>query len=440
MNRDSVAIAVHQVSKCYRVYGSQRERIASALWPSRRTRSGDVWALRDVSFEVRRGEALAVIGRNGSGKSTLLEIIAGTVTPTAGAVEVRGKVAALLELGSGFNPEYTGRENVILNGLLLGLSRDEMLARFDQIAAFADLGDVLDRPVKTYSSGMVMRLAFSVQVVLEPEILIVDEALSVGDFFFQQKCATRIRQLREQGVTLIFVSHDMGLVRNVCRQAVFLKTGMLQYCGNVVEACRMYFASDRIAGAGLPTAGKPAGIHDAGLERSEEQNKVQAYLREAIWSPPPGESAEAGQAAILGVCILDAREAQCETFRIGDIVKVRVIYRVTGAEPIHVSLRLTDRLGRLITNVGSPTKGVAPPVAPAGSIVVCDLDLGLDVEAGNYGLKVHLSVDGAEPRGRTHVCESPVLGPITVNWDYERDIPPHFGMVGLPCNVSFRNI
>ncbi len=224
---NDVAISAHGVSKRYRVFDNQRSRLLHALRPGHGAGMQEIWALRDVDLEVRRGEAVAVIGRNGGGKSTLLQILTGTLVPTAGEVRVNGRVSALLELGSGFNPEFTGRDNVILNGLLLGLDRSEILRRFDEIAAFADIGDALDRPVKTYSSGMIMRLAFAVQVLTDPEILIIDEALSVGDFFFQQKCFGYIRSLSENGVTLLFVSHDMGTVRNLCERAIYLKNGQV---------------------------------------------------------------------------------------------------------------------------------------------------------------------------------------------------------------------
>ncbi|MCS7352481.1 MAG: ABC transporter ATP-binding protein, partial [Thermoflexus sp.] len=178
--------------------------------------------MRNVSFEVRRGETVGIIGRNGSGKSTLLQIIAGTLAPTEGEVQVKGRVAALLELGSGFNPEFTGRENVYLNGAILGLSREEIDARFDDIAAFADIGEFIDQPVKVYSSGMYARLAFAVAVSLDPDILIVDEILAVGDLALQQRCATRLRQLRDNGLTLLYVSHSPDAIKSICQKALLL--------------------------------------------------------------------------------------------------------------------------------------------------------------------------------------------------------------------------
>ena len=196
--------------------------------------------MRDVSFEVNKGEAVGIIGRNGAGKSTLLQMICGTLTPTCGTVEVQGTVAALLELGSGFNPEFTGRENVYLNASMLGLVQKEIDAKFDEISDFADIGDFLEQPIKTYSSGMLMRLAFAVNTCINPEILIVDEALSVGDAPFQSKCFKRLRQLIEDGTSILFVSHDISTVRSICSRALWLKNGRVEMWGDAKDVAKQY--------------------------------------------------------------------------------------------------------------------------------------------------------------------------------------------------------
>jgi lipopolysaccharide transport system ATP-binding protein len=198
-DNNELLISARSVGKSYHIYVKPQDRLKQALWRGRRQYYREFWALRDVSFDVHRGEAVGIIGRNGCGKSTLLQIIAGTLTPTEGEVRVSGRVAALLELGSGFNPDFTGRENVYMNGAILGVSRSEMEKRFDDIAAFADIGEFLDQPVKTYSSGMFARLAFGVAINVDPDILIVDEILAVGDAIFQAKCFRRIDRLRQQG-------------------------------------------------------------------------------------------------------------------------------------------------------------------------------------------------------------------------------------------------
>jgi lipopolysaccharide transport system ATP-binding protein len=192
---------------------------------------------------VRRGESVGIIGRNGSGKSTLLQIIAGTLTPTHGRVEVSGRVGALLELGSGFNPEFTGRENLFLNGIILGATPEQMRAKTAEIEDFAEIGEFIDQPVKTYSSGMLLRLAFAVQISLVPDILIVDEALSVGDVFFAQKCTRRMKELQARGTTLLFVSHDMALIRDLCERAIYLRQGSVSFQGAKDTAIALYFQS-----------------------------------------------------------------------------------------------------------------------------------------------------------------------------------------------------
>lgn len=222
-----VAIAVRGASKCYAIYDKPHHRLLQSFFRHRRRFFKEFWALRDVDFEIRRGETVGIVGRNGSGKSTLLQILAGTLTPTAGEIVVNGRVSALLELGSGFNPEFTGRENVYLNASILGLSQKEIDQRFDSIAAFADIGEFMEQPVKTYSSGMYVRLAFAVAINVDPDILIVDEALSVGDEAFQRKCFSRIEQIRAAGGTILCVSHSAGLIVELCDRAMLLDGGEL---------------------------------------------------------------------------------------------------------------------------------------------------------------------------------------------------------------------
>jgi len=228
-----IAICVSNLSKCYHLYDAPRDRLKQFVAPRLQRLAGqspkqyfrEFWALKDVSFEVKKGETVGIIGRNGSGKSTLLQIICGTLTPTSGTVETNGRIAALLELGSGFNPEFTGRENVYMNAAVLGLSKEEVDARFDDIAAFADIGEFIEQPVKVYSSGMVVRLAFAVQSRIDPDIMVVDEALSVGDAKFQAKCFERLRQLKENGTSILLVTHSSEQIVTHCSNAILLNNG-----------------------------------------------------------------------------------------------------------------------------------------------------------------------------------------------------------------------
>jgi lipopolysaccharide transport system ATP-binding protein len=234
------AIEIRSLSKCYNIYDRPRDRLLQMMYRKRRQLYRQFWALRDVSFDVPRGETIGIVGRNGSGKSTLLQMIAGTLTPTTGSVEAHGRIAALLELGSGFNPEFTGRENVFLNGSLLGLSQSEIEERFDSIVEFADIGQFVDQPVKTYSSGMMVRLAFAVQAQTDPEILIVDEALAVGDARFQAKCFDRLKQLKNNGTSILLVSHSSEQIVTHCSQALLLDGGQMLMSGNPRDVVNKY--------------------------------------------------------------------------------------------------------------------------------------------------------------------------------------------------------
>ncbi|ABI58440.1 ABC transporter ATP-binding protein [Nitrosomonas eutropha] len=250
MNKEQndIAIRVENLSKCYQIYDTPRDRLKQFILPRVQRVIGrqpkqyfrEFWALKDISFEVKKGETIGIIGRNGSGKSTLLQMICGTLSPTSGSITTHGRIAALLELGSGFNPEFTGRENVYMNASVLGLSQEETDARFDDIVAFADIGEFIEQPVKTYSSGMMVRLAFSVAINVAPDILIVDEALAVGDAAFQRKCMRKIGELSDSGVTLLFVSHDLETVKKICSEALYLIRGEMIEFGVAKQVCISY--------------------------------------------------------------------------------------------------------------------------------------------------------------------------------------------------------
>lgn len=240
-------IQVNGVGKSYHMYERPSHRLWQALAGKRKSFYKDFWALRDVSFSVRRGQTVGIVGRNGSGKSTLLQMIAGTLNPTEGSIKVKGRVAALLELGSGFNPEFTGRENVYLNATILGLSRAQIDQRLESILAFADIGEFIDQPVRSYSSGMSVRLAFAVIAHVDADILIIDEALAVGDAFFSQKCMRFLREFQKNG-TLLFVSHDAAAVTNLCENAVWLQNGRMRLSGTSQEVVEAYMTEQHVVG------------------------------------------------------------------------------------------------------------------------------------------------------------------------------------------------
>ena len=309
---EDLVISVEQVSKAYRIWNNPSSRLTAPMlegaagllagalagWLKERAtrRYRDFYALKDVAFTVQRGESVGIIGRNGAGKSTLLQIIAGTLQPTTGNVRIKGRVAALLELGAGFNPEFTGRENVFLSGAVLGLGKTEMEARFDDVAAFADIGDFIDQPVKIYSSGMMMRLAFAVNTCVDPDILIVDEALSVGDAPFQAKCFRRLRQLIDKGVSLLFVSHDVGTVRSICSRALWLQNGQVEMWGEAKEVAREYekfcwreqgvvFEEKESAPVAKPSSSTPVAVSGKDVAGTEAHGDFTAKTEAG--EPPP---------------------------------------------------------------------------------------------------------------------------------------------------------
>ena len=287
MFSDDISIRVKNLGKAYQIYNVPRDRLKQFLVPrlyrviskTPKQYYREFWALKDVSFEVRKGETVGIIGCNGSGKSTLLQLISGILTPSTGSVDVNGRIAALLELGSGFNPQFTGRENIYLNGTILGLSREEIDTRFDEIVEFADIGDFIEQPVKTYSSGMMLRLAFSVSVNVQPDILIIDEALAVGDAAFQFKCMERLERLTQSGVTLLFVSHDLNSVRTFCKYAIYLDKGVLKVKGNAEEVGEMYLLDlhnlrKKAVGDGVSVVLKSAISSDEGIAFGTEKGNI----------------------------------------------------------------------------------------------------------------------------------------------------------------------
>jgi lipopolysaccharide transport system ATP-binding protein len=423
-----LAISVKGVSKRYDVFENPRSRLIHAFWPAYREGMQEIWALRDIDFEVARGESVAVIGRNGGGKSTLLQILTGVLAPTSGEVAISGRISALLELGSGFNPEYTGRDNVVLNGMLLGLSREEILRRFDEIAAFAEIGEAIDRPVKTYSSGMLMRLAFAVQVLTDPDILIIDEALSVGDFFFQQKCFAHIRALCERGATLVFVSHDMGTVRDLCERAIYLREGRLQFAGETRKAIRDYLA-ERNPRA-LPDDPRRQAPEPAGAD------ELESILRDSIWKATSGPAAGG---RLIAVACYDAEGHPSTSFRLGTPMDVKVVYEPAADVPTHVTVLIINKYNQVVTSLGSSSMGLPPPSAEPGQAVVFEMRIDLLLETGNYSIRAGLGRLTAPNQGES-IDSSAAIGPIAIQWDYEAETAPFLGMCGLPARAKFRTV
>jgi lipopolysaccharide transport system ATP-binding protein len=365
MSSEDIAIRLEGVSKRYELYDKPRDRLKQFVLPLVRKAAGaspvsyfrEFWALRDVSFEVKRGEPIGIVGRNGSGKSTLLQIITGTLAATTGTVTTHGRIAAIHELGSGFNPEFSGRENVFLNAALLGFRREEIEEKFDAIAAFADIGQYLEQPVKTYSSGMLVRLAFAVQVQVEPDILIIDEALAVGDALFQKRCLQRIAKLVDDGTTLLFVSHDQENVRTLTSRALLLDKGrpaawgptpevLLEYRRRLNEEEESYFS---------------AAVRDVATRARAEEALAQAVRQHT--EPAQDIAARSfgnENIAIMAVETLDGDGKPCAVYFPGDTLLIRVTCRANvEAERLNVSVRIRNKEGVKIYSWGTLNQDMA---------------------------------------------------------------------------------
>lgn len=389
-SESEVAIHVRDLGKMYRIYDRPQDRLKQMLWRGRRLYGREFWALRDVSFEVRKGETVGIIGRNGSGKSTLLQIIAGTLTPTEGDITINGRVAALLELGSGFNPEFTGRENVFLNGSILGFSRAEMEQRFDEIAAFADIGQFLDQPVKTYSSGMFVRLAFAVAVSSEPDVLIVDEALAVGDIFFRQRCYQRLEALRDKGVSILLVSHAMSEVEQFCQSTVLLHHGQAIFYGSSSEAVHRYYLIEQTnRAAELPVLAD----QDRDLVGVSDDRQDFWPAPEAFFDISNVAQISDGSARCTGVALCDEQGRPCRSFHQGE--KASFFFEFELLHDIEIPI---GGLGiHSDTNVMVHGKNTLQfdPVVPrrvaGGSRVRFQYNIGLDIACGEYTFSVAIA-------------------------------------------------
>jgi lipopolysaccharide transport system ATP-binding protein len=346
----NIAIRVDNLSKCYHIYDHPQDRLKQSIVPKLRSLAGrnpgsyyrEFWALKDVSFEVGRGETVGIIGRNGSGKSTLLQLICGTVEPTTGTVETHGRVAALLELGAGFNPEFTGRENVYMSATVLGLTQDEIRGRFDGIAAFADIGDFIEQPVKHYSSGMYARLAFAVAINVEPSILVVDEALAVGDEPFQRKCFARIEEIRRNGGTILFVSHASSAIVALCDRAILLHGGERLYTGRPKTAVSWY---QKLMNA--PEKNEQIAIEISRLELSKgAPNELPAPPDTGEVAEPRDHADLAGHAESL---LSDSQDES--SFDPNLVSKSRVVYEPNGAIILNPRIEsLDNRIVNVLCN------------------------------------------------------------------------------------------
>ncbi len=422
MSSNEIAIKVQNLSKCYHIYDNPRDRLKQFIaprlqrltWQHPKQYFREFWALKDVSFEVKKGETVGIIGCNGSGKSTLLQMICGTLTPTSGSIQTNGRVAALLELGSGFNPEFTGHENVYMNASVLGLNNQEIDARFDDIIAFADIGDFIEQPVKTYSSGMMVRLAFAVIAHVDANVLIIDEALAVGDAFFTQKCMRFLRGFMKTG-TVLFVSHDTGVVVNLCNKAILLNHGQVAETGTpkkVVEhyLATLYEVSQEVAG--ILTNEPPVSINIAAdlieyrdmretlINASTLRNDIEVFQFKS-----DQEGFGTGNAKIASVRLLDQGGAPLSWIVGGEdvILEIRCLAYKDILRPI-VGFQIKDRLGQVV--FGDNTFLVYqhnPQAVSQGNELVVKFEFRLPVlPNGDYSITVAIAEGSQESHVQHH--------------------------------------
>lgn len=462
---DEPVISMAGISKAYRIWENPSARLTAPLLNSlsrlipgnggrslqdRAARSyRDFWALRDLSFDLCRGESIGIIGRNGSGKSTLLQIVAGTLQPTTGTARVNGRVAALLELGSGFNHDFTGRENVYLNAAVLGLGRREVDERFDDIAAFADIGDFIDQPVKTYSSGMFVRLAFAVQTAVNPDILIVDEALSVGDIFFQQRCYERMQQLADRGVCIILASHDLAAVQRFCQRTLVLQRGQLKFHGPATEGTKVYvhLEQEEKAAAFASQAG------NAVTPQTHSNDSLPDWPATAFnHAPAATKILDNGWAHCVSLAVCNGAGEDTVHFRQGETMSVFYEFEILRdlefcfgcltirdktTQPVHAKITLQD--------------GIRTPARVAkGTKLRYRQDTVLNLHCADYTLDVALEMVASnlldQPgigydefmSNHLRICELHSAASITVRLREERSPFQllHFGMAGLPSQSA----
>jgi ABC-type polysaccharide/polyol phosphate transport system ATPase subunit len=389
-------IRVDRLGKKFKIYPRRSGRLVEWLTLGRATRHQDFWALKDVSFNLSRGGSLGIIGVNGSGKSTLLKILSGAMYPTDGTFEVGGRVLSLLELGTGLNTELTGRQNIINSAALLGFPPDYARQRLGQIEAFAELGEFFDRPVRLYSSGMLVRLSFSMFACFDPEIFIVDEALSVGDVFFQQKCARRIQEMRANGTTMLFVSHDLAAVEALCDRVLLLHGGRVRHDGDKKTGISLYYAVGGASLAGPVEVSQRPPSHEQPLESSDDDDATEsaalhpaAFNAEGLFWQLPDRRDEFGEGNIEISSISFRREGGRQDAMVERGQWLEVYVRITAirdAASCNIGLNLYDRLNRLVFARSWLNADMLPLDLRAGDVVIARFHLQLDVEPGEYML------------------------------------------------------
>lgn len=381
---ETYAIRVKKVSKMYKLYNRNRDRILDAFGMSKKSKYREHYALQDLSFDIKTGECVGIIGTNGAGKSTILKIITGVLNPSDGEVEINGRISALLELGAGFNMEYTGIENIYLNGTMIGFSKEEIDEKLDSILDFADIGDFVYQPVKTYSSGMFVRLAFAVAINIDPEILIVDEALSVGDVFFQAKCYHKFEEFKKLGKTILFVSHDLGSVSKYCDRVVLLNHGKKEAEGNPKEMIGLY---KRLLVNRLNTGDEPSTL----LENKEKTGAVSATK---VWKDfykinPDLDEYGNGMAHIIDFAVRDEQGIITDSVEKGESFSItsKVRFEEKVQNPIF-TFSFKNIQGTTLTGTNTMYEKKEIDVVNPGEVYTCTFTQDMNLQGGEYLLSI----------------------------------------------------
>ncbi len=440
-----IIIRLDNISKMYRLYDKPHHKLKEGMFRSlfrnHKAYHREFWALKDINMEIPKGKTVGIIGQNGSGKSSLLQIIAGIIQPTTGIIDVHGRISSLLELGAGFNMEFTGMENVFMQGAILGISKRDMEKRFSSITEFADIGNFIDQPVKIYSSGMYMRLAFAVAINVDPDILLVDEALAVGDVFFQQKCFRRLRQLQEQGCTIIMVSHDMSAVTHLCDQGILLSRGRVTFSGETKEAVHRYCAE--MQGGTNANNVKDSGYDhfvnsEIDIVNASPTDKIEKLLRETIYLKDKTVYGNLG-AEVLAVSLYNEEDASTDQFITGEWAILRCLVKLNiSSDMLTISTHIYNRMGILVFACGNGNMGVRFPSVKIGDILYCELQVQLNLGPGEYTYDITVGEYLPEDPDRgILLCRVEGLGRFYINNTIKAGIQsPFYGMVKLPMEIS----
>ena len=419
-------IAFNCVSKSYAAYSRPSDRLRELAFPRRRRASAEFWALREVSFECSAGETLCIIGANGSGKSTSLQLAARILRPTAGAVEVEGRVAALLDLGAGFHPEFSGRENARLSAALHGLSNREIRAQLPAIEEFAEIGDFIDRPVKTYSSGMLVRLAFAVAISVTPDVLLVDEALAVGDYYFRQRCLRRVHELRRRGVTILFVSHSMADVQALGTRALWLDQGRVADHGDPSAVARRYLArmNERDRAGQAAAGGEPPPANP-----TDDSAPVQGV-------PNADRRFGTGRAEVSGITVLDAAGRPARALVPGQTATVRISARARDhvASP-NIGFMMRNHLGIDFAGTNTAREGhILDPMQP-GETRIVDFHVRFpELYAGSFSFAPAIADGDLREYEICDWIDNALAIPM------EEGLGEVYGYMHLPCSVEVRGL